>query len=59
MNDLSHKMKKVTILSPDVKAPVTKVTPVAPGIAGSQFSSPPHNLKNKECIKMRSSEAAI
>lgn len=41
MNDLSHRMKKVTISSPDVKAPVTKVTPLAPGIAGSQFSSPP------------------
>lgn len=58
MNDLSHRAKKVTISSPDVKAPVTKVTPLAPGTAGSQFSSPP-NLKNKECIKMRSSEAAI
>lgn len=58
MNDLSHRAKKVTISSPDVKAPVTKVTPLAPGTAGSQFSSLP-NLKNKECIKMRSSEAAI
>ena len=41
MNDLSHRAKKVTISSPDVKAPITKVTPLAPGTAGSQFSSPP------------------